>query len=252
MDEQLFKILTDTGLSGHEARVYLAALSLGPTTILQISRESGVKRTTIYSTIESLKQKGLISIEPRGFKQVYVAEDPAKLELVFESRRQTLYDKLPELSALYNLQGGESVVKYYEGLESVKNIYESMLRDIRPREDYMVITDNERWYNLDPKYFEKFLQKRARVNINIRVLLQNSEAARKHKQMEQVYNEKVKLLPPKVKLTTNLVLIPRRLMFHQLIPPITAIVIENKSAIKMQQEMFEILWDSIPDGQNHP
>lgn len=249
MNEQFLKPLTDTGLTEHDARVYLTALSLGPTTILKISRESGVKRTTIYSVVESLKQKGLISIEPRGFKQVYVAEDPTKLESVLESRKQVLHGKLPELSALYNLHGGESVVKYYEGLESVKNVYESMLRDIRPREDYLVITDNERWYNLDPDYFEKFLQKRARFNINIRVLLQNSVAGRRHKQMERVYNEKVKLLPPDVKLTTNLVLIPRRLMLHQLIPPVTAIVIENQSAIKMHQDFFEIMWGAIPDEE---
>jgi len=39
-------------------------------------------------------------------------------------------------------------------------------------------------------------------------------------------------------------------MIHQLKYPIVAIVIENKSTIEMQQELFEIIWNTGEDLGN--
>ncbi len=61
-NEQLVSILNDLGLSEKEARVYFAALSLGPSTILTLSHAAELKRTTIYALVDSLKKKGLIAI----------------------------------------------------------------------------------------------------------------------------------------------------------------------------------------------
>ena len=58
-NEKLQSILKNIGLSETEAEVYLASLSLGPTTILKIARSSGVKRTSVYTIIDALKEKGL-------------------------------------------------------------------------------------------------------------------------------------------------------------------------------------------------
>jgi sugar-specific transcriptional regulator TrmB len=68
---KLTKILTDLGLSEHEALVYLANISLGPTTILKIAQAAEIKRTTVYAVIESLKTKGLINVQIKGFKKLF-------------------------------------------------------------------------------------------------------------------------------------------------------------------------------------
>jgi len=57
----LNKELEKIGLSKKEAKVYLACLELSEATIGQISKKSGVKRTTVYDIVESLKEKSLIS-----------------------------------------------------------------------------------------------------------------------------------------------------------------------------------------------
>ncbi|PCI20915.1 hypothetical protein COB64_01520 [Candidatus Wolfebacteria bacterium] len=246
-DNKLIETLKDIGLSENEAKVYFATLSLGPTTVLSISRSAEMKRTTVYSIVESLKQKGLLNIELKGIKQLYVAENPEKLESVLEKRKDEFKNNLPEFLALYNLSGGESFIKYHEGLESVKSIYESLLKEVRPKEDYLVIGSQERWFELDPKFFQSFIEKRAKLNINTRLLFQDSKIARDHKRFEKNYNEQVKILPKETMLSTNLVLTSKKLVIQQLHPPIMAIVIENKSIIKMHKELFEIIWKSIPD-----
>jgi len=242
----LTEILTGLGLTDNEARVYFAALALGPATILKISRAAEVKRTTVYSVIEALKQRGLVTIELRGLKQLYVAENPEKLESMLEEKKERLQAVLPEFSALYNLKKGEGIIKYYEGLEAVKSTYEQLLNDVRVHEDYLVISDQRQWYDLDKAYFQNFTERRAKLNVCTRLLLQDSAPAREHKKFEKNYHEEVKILPAHTQLTTNLVIIPKRIVIHQLIPPVMAIVIENKNIVQLHRELFEIAWNAIP------
>ena len=241
---KLSKILTDLGLSEHEALVYIASLSLGPTTILKLSEASEVKRTTVYSVVEALQHKGLMSIEVRGFKQLYVAENPEKLEAMIQAKRAELKSSMPEFQALFNLKGGESFIRYYEGLEAVKNIYTQITKDCRPHEEILVISDQESWFKSNPVFFHKYLLERAQSNIKARKLLVPSEDINNNRWGTEAYNEEIRLLPAETKLVTNLVITPRKVLIHQLVPPVLAIEIENLSVVQMNKEMFEIMWKS--------
>ena len=245
-NEVFIESLKDFGLSEHEALVYFASLALGPATIQKIAEAAEVKRTTVYTIVESLKQKGLMNIELRGLKKVYSPENPEKLETVLDVKKQKLAKLLPEFSALYNLKGGESFIKYYEGLEASKSVYEGLIQDVKPHDDYLIISDLPKWLNLDKEYFMNFTARRAKLNISIRMLLVDCPEAREFKKVGPNYNFKAKLLPEGMQLTTNLVVIPRRVVIHQLTPPIMAIVIENKSVIQFHRETFEMLWKSLP------
>lgn len=243
--EEIIKILEDVGLSEKESEVYVALLSLGSATILQIARETTVKRSTIYPIIESLKHKGLVKIEIKGFKQKYAAENPEVLKGIYDTKKVRLNDAIAELTSMHNLQGGEGLIKYYQGLQSVKNIYENLLEDIQSGEDYLVIADQHLWYDLDKDYFQNFIERRSKLNINIKLLLTDSEIAHEHKKYEKNYNEEIRILPKETSLTTNLIITPRKVVIQQLTTPIMAIVVENKSIINMHKELFDMLWKSL-------
>lgn len=239
------EILKDIGLSEEEALVYLASLSLGKTTVLRISNATGLKRTKVYGVIESLKKKGLMSIDLQGLKNAYVAESPEKLEITLERKIGELKSQLPELMALHDLKGGESVIKYYIGLDSMKQVFSDGLREIKPGQDYLVIANQEKWYNLDPKFAMSFIEDRARLNIKIKLLFQDSELAREHKKFERNFNEKVKILPEGTKLNVDTILLPHKMVVVDLNVPYMTVVIENRSIIELQRQMFELLWKSI-------
>ncbi|MCX6807465.1 MAG: helix-turn-helix domain-containing protein [Patescibacteria group bacterium] len=247
-------VLANLGLSDKEASVYLAMLPLGATNVLKIARASGIKRTTVYSILDDLKQKGLVNIEIKGLKNLYLAENPERFNLTLKSQQENFRDALPELLDLYNLKADKGSIKYYEGLEAIKSVYEGMLRDVQPNDRYMVISDQKKWQKLDAKYFLNFIRRRGELNINlnIRLLLQDSKVARAHQKVQSQFNEKIKILPSGTDLNTNLVIIPKRVMIHQLVPPFLAVVMENKNIIKMHQEFFEIMWQTIPDDYLSP
>lgn len=247
-DQALLATLKDIGLTDHEAQVYLANLALGPSTVAKIAQEAEIKRTTAYYVIGSLQQQGLMNIEIKGFKQLFVAENPEKLESVLETRKRAFKKVLPEFSALYNLHGSESTIRYYQGLEAIKHVYENLLADVRPHDSYLVISETERWGSLDQKFFQHFRERRAKLRLDLRLLVQDNASGREFKKFGQNYGEDVRLLPPMTTLTTNLVITPHRVVLHQLTPPIMAIVIENLSVVQLHQETFEMLWNALPES----
>jgi sugar-specific transcriptional regulator TrmB len=244
-DIKLLTILKNIGLEENEAIVYLTCLSLGPTTILKISRASGIKRTTIYGIIEMLKEKALIQIEVKGLKHYYTAENPEKLNLVLEQRKIEFQNKLPEFMAIYKLKGGESTIKYYTGLESMRNVYMETLKEIKPNEDYLVIANQEKWYNLDSNFSQKYIEERSKLNIKTRLLLQESKISEEHKKLERNYNQSVKILPKTNALNVDTILLPNKLITFELTPPYKTIIIENKSLIELHREMFELIWRGL-------
>ena len=245
MDNKLYKTLVDLGLSENEAKVYLSALSIGKTTILSLSKTSQVKRTTVYSVVESLKQMGLMKIEQIGWKTYFSAENPEKLERIMENKRKELQETLGDFKSLYSTEGGSSLIKYYEGIEAVKNIHLDLLDEVKFGEDYWVISDSAKWMGEDQKFFENFVEKRAQKKLNNRLLLQDSEIARRYKQNEIVYNMQIKLFPQDVKLSASISITPQKILIHQTTPPVIAMVIENKNIIRLHKELFGFMWKTI-------
>lgn len=121
------KDLEQFGLAEKEAKIYLAVLELGEANIQQIAQKSGVKRTTAYDVINSLKEKRLLTEMAKGKKALFSAEDPRKLEGQLDEKKETLKKILPELLSITNLLDKKPTIKFYEGDEGIKEVYKDTL-----------------------------------------------------------------------------------------------------------------------------
>ena len=243
--DDIKEILMDFGLSEHEALVYLSSLTLGPSTVNKIAKHSGVKRTTVYPVIEAMKKKGIMNIEINGLKKLFIAESPEKLESIIEQKKIRLKSMIPELTALYSLRSGESLIKYYEGIEGIKLVYDNILHSLKYGDEYLIISDLHRFLNIDREYFTDHIEKRSKLNLKVRTLLQNTEDAHHYKETERNFNWTVKLLDENVDLKANVVILPDKVVITQLVEPLIAIVIENKNIVDMQRQQFNIIWNAI-------
>jgi HTH-type transcriptional regulator, sugar sensing transcriptional regulator len=244
-NQKIITLLQDIGLSADEAAIYTSALSLGKTTVLKLSKATAIKRSTIYGIIEALKNKGLMSVELKGTKSLYVAESPEKLQVTLERKTNELKAQLPELLALYDLKSSESVIKYYVGLDAMKEVYLQTLKDISPGEDYLVITNQEKWFNLNPVFSQSYIDDRAKLNITTRLLFQDSPLSQEHKKFERNFNQQIKILPKETVLNVDTIILPNKLIVCDLTAPYMTVVIENKSIIELQKQMFNLVWNSI-------
>jgi hypothetical protein len=184
--------------------------------------------------------------EIRGFKTLYAAEHPERLESTLDSKRALLARVLPELEGLYNLKGTESTLKYYEGLKAVENIYDDLLKELKPHDFYCAISNIAEWQVLDEEFFmTNHVEKRASMRIDTKLLFVDSPTAQKRKQTERNFNEQVKILSKDSDFHVDLVITPYKVVMFQLKEPLTAVVIENRSIVAIQKAMFEIIWKSI-------
>lgn len=244
--EKYLEILKDFGLSDTESAVYFSMVALGPSPILKISKASEVKRTTVYSIIESLKQKGLVREDLEGFKTLYTAESPDKLLSILETKKNKLKNNLDDLLAIYNKGEKETFIKIYDSWESIKSVYLGLLEDIKPDEEYLIISSMSEAFNYDEKFFAELREKRAKLPIKIRALISDpeTEEGKKFKKFDRNFNIDSRFLPNGTDLTTNLVVTPQKVLIHRFGEPTSAIVIENKDIIKMHQEFFNVMWNS--------
>lgn len=245
-NEQIIELVKELGLSDMEARVYFACLSLGPTTVLKIARSSDIKRSTVYTVLSELIQKGYLRVEPRGFKRLFAAENPHNLERGLEDRRKRFRTALPALTALYNQREGSSVIKYYEGLKAVEHVYESLLLELRPHMDYMVIANMQLWLSADQDFFLKWRTKRSKLKLNNRLIFEDNEQGQKYQKLAPNYFEAVKLLPPGRHIDTSFVLTPTKAVIHQYTEPVSVLVNESTASLQLYREMFEIMWEALP------
>ncbi len=245
-DEKIINSLKELGLEEKEACVYLASLALGVTTILKLSKYSGVNRTTTYEIINSLEKKGLMKKEIHGLKTLYAPEHPERLENTLEAKRNTLSRLLPELEGKYHLKSTESSIKYYEGFTAIKNVYDDILKDLKPNDFYYAVSNTAEWEALGDDYFMKnHVEKRVNLGLKINLLFVDSPAAQKRKQFERNYNEEVRILPRDTNFHVDMVITPHKLVIFQLHEPLVALVIENKTMIEVQKSMFEIIWKGL-------
>jgi len=99
MEDRLVKELVSIGLGTKEARVYLAALKLGPATAQNIAVKSLVNRPTTYTTIESLVNRGLMSRVQKGKKKFFVANEPGRLVVQMEQQEKDIRDRRVKFSS---------------------------------------------------------------------------------------------------------------------------------------------------------
>jgi HTH-type transcriptional regulator, sugar sensing transcriptional regulator len=243
--KRIKKSLLDWGLSENEAALYLSSVGLGPTTVLALSRDSGVSRTNVYAVMESLREKGLLSTEVRGFKKLYRAESPAALKQVIEQKKEEFESLLPQLLSMYTVGGEGDTIKYYEGETHIPVVYNQLLQDLRSGDDYFVISNDEEWYALNPTFFDSFIENRGKMRLNVKLLLQDTPAGRRFVEFQRNFNFEARLLPGETYLSTTLIITSSRVLVHQLKSPILLLVIENKSIIQMHRECFNIMWQAL-------
>ena len=233
--------LIEMGLSELEAKVYLSMLPLGDTNVLKISKASAVKRTTVYTIINSLKLKGLVSEKEIGFKKYFCAEDPKRTRTIVNKKVEDLMNILPDLEELF-VNKGSSIVKYYEGIKALEAVYNELLSELKYDDYYLVFGDPERWDLHAKEYFKTFIKKRLKINLQVKLILTHSEKAFEYKKFEKNFHEEVKILPENYKLDVNVVITKNKIIIHQLHAPVITVVIESPQLISMQKNLFEIIW----------
>lgn len=132
--ELLKEQLIAVGLTPEEVVVYLSILEVGSDSILHLSQNTDIPRTTVYLLIESLLEKKLIVEIIEGKKKRYAVSSPEEIVKYAQTKKKNLVEsidtlqvELPQLQALYNLNVGKPKVRYYTGKGEVIKVFDDAL-----------------------------------------------------------------------------------------------------------------------------
>lgn len=178
---ELEKTLQEFGLHGKRAAVYLALLQSGRAPIPQVAKTAGVKRTTAYSILKSLEEEGLIGRGVLGKKQIFVPEDPTKIKALLAQKQKSLEHILPELRSFYNLLPSKPKVRFYEGLEGIKSIFENVL--ITKPKELTVFTALDDLVNILGPFIKNYTARKADTGIPTRAISTDTPLARRYNQL---------------------------------------------------------------------
>jgi sugar-specific transcriptional regulator TrmB len=188
----LNKDLELVGLNKKEASLYLAALELGNANINQLAKKSGVKRTTVYDIIESLKQKGLVTEANRGNRVLFSASSPRKLEDELEEKRNALKRILPELLSIENALDAKPKVRFFEGIEGMKEVYKDTLH--HPDSELLAWVSQEAVHAFDTEFLnDYYLPRRVEKKIWVRAIAPEVEEMKNYKEVDEKSLRKTRL-----------------------------------------------------------
>jgi sugar-specific transcriptional regulator TrmB len=241
----LYKELLDAGFSEKEAQVYLAILELGEGNIAQITRKSRVKRATVYLEIESLKEKGFVSLVKRKGRSIYMAENPLRIAERLAEKKHAVDKLMPQLLSIANALDHKPKVRYFEGTDGLKEVYKDTLKF--PGMEILG------WYSDDRvDYFDRsfvldyYMKKRVDNKIPLRMFAIDSEFMKdKHaeddthlRQMKLIRSDKF-FFAAEINLYSNdrIAIIAHRENI--------GLIIESKKIFDTLKNIFEIMWETI-------
>ncbi len=188
------ELLKTLGLTEEELAVYLAALELGQANLQEISRKSGVKRTSIYNFLDRLKGRQLLIETKKGKRHVYSAAKPSHLLQLERSRMVSLERLVPQLLAIDNRARHKPKVTYHESIDGMKEIYGQMLED---KQTIYAWEDLDRMFDIMPPQWTKtYPTERAAKKIPLRAITRDTPFAREFVAEKNVeYSRESRLLP---------------------------------------------------------
>ncbi len=239
-----FRELVNLGLTEKEAKIYLANLELGKSSVQEIAKKAGVNRATTYVVIESLAKKGLTSSSHEGKKQFFYSENPEKLVLLFRSQEQEIKRKrtylekiLPELKALDFSKQEKPTVRYFEGKEGLMAISEELYLHNNDKTVDMIYSFDLLKEIFSSEDLDSMSLRRQNKKIKVRSIINDDLNQKKNSSQRVVLSSK------EHPITCDIAFFSNRVRIVTQKKPFSGLVIENKEITKTLRVIFNLAWE---------
>lgn len=161
------------GLSDEESEIYEILLLNGQMGAGSILAKTKIKRGLLYKTLERLQSKHLVDESNLRGRSVFSASAPDEFlkmaeedEAKAKRTRERIAEALPQMKAKYNLSHERPTIKFYEGADGLRKLYEEKLEPTAAKEFRFIRPLQANVYsNVFGKWFGYFLERRAELGI---------------------------------------------------------------------------------------
>jgi HTH-type transcriptional regulator, sugar sensing transcriptional regulator len=244
--KELLRQVKATGLSDKAARIYIAALDKGETTVQSLAQASEIKRTTIYYILNELLDTGAL-IEVKRRKKVYYIADLLENFLRRARERLTYPDGKIEVDlTTTHSPSHKPRIHFLYGPNGFKQIWNKVFSS-KSRE-YCIVTDGSGFLDfVKEKYIiNEIISMKRKKGISSKQIIVDSTYARSIVAKDGKENRTSKFLPRHHKLPFTEVISETFVAFISPRTDNTLFVIENEEFVLTRKHLFEALWESLP------
>jgi len=233
--------LTIRGLTKKEFSVYQSLLGLKKATVLELSQISGINRPTLYRLLEKLIKKGLVSEIYEGKKHFYIAENPEKLVNFISEQRKKAQKILPILKNLEEEAVERPKIKFFEGKEGIKNLYDELLEE---RCEILGFAWSDKVFKAFPFHFD-FVKKRVKLKIPVRLIVPNTKITQERKKLGKKELRTMKLIKNLKPFDAAYFITEKKVITFSLKRWFVGVLIENKEITEGLRSFFEAFWTTF-------
>jgi len=229
---ELQVLLKEIGLTNGEAKVYLALLKLGTSSVHVLKDETKLHRTNIYDFIEKLINKGLVSYHVKQNTKQFSAVDPNKLIEYLQEKKEVVEEYLPELKKLQRQEKQEIRVEVYKGREGIKTFFNDLLR---VGKNYVGFGfDEELWEKDFSLLLKQHFRKEKKIKIKSRILTsENAKMIYKHGHYKFIPDAFFSPSPTTTYGDRVCTIVWK---------PLTIVIMTNKEVAEAQRKYFQMVW----------
>ncbi len=176
-------ILKEIGLTDNEIKVYLAMLEEDESLASAIAEKTKINRSLMYTILNNLMEKGMVSYVIKENRKYFRATDPEKIlnvlkekEDIIKRQEEEIKKIIPDLRKLKVPRKEEVKVEIYRGKEGNKTLLDDILR---VGEDYLCLGYSGISSGVIPYYHVHWHKKRIKMGIKRKII--SKEQMRGHK-----------------------------------------------------------------------
>jgi len=242
-EQEIIELLQGLGFKPQETKIYLACLQLGISPVSTIAIEAGIQRTEAYLILEKLHKAGIVSFIEQNGKKHYSAISLEKFKKIQLEKVKKFEALIPELKVLEKVSGRPKV-QFFEGREGIKLALDDTLNQPRGSEILAYFT-GEGYYQDDPEFAKRYVDKRTKKGIKVRMIGADTLATRDWTQHDQAQLRTTRLVPSdQFPFTNEYDIYGNKVAIISLQDELLAVIIESESIVKTQKAIFELAWEA--------
>ena len=239
--------LLQFGLNKSEIKIYLFLLEHGQSTPPEVALGTKITRTNSYNILKSLWGNGLARKQKSGGRWVYFANDPESLLINLEKKRASLNEIIPDLRGLFATQKNKPKIRFYNGIDEVKNIYLECARS----EGFLGIGSIEKLSEVMPETLTVMLREMKSNHVVVQDILtprsKNTEYPRNKELLGVLYD--AKFMPESVlgsgDQPTDILIWNDNIALITLEEPIFGTVITNPLLARTFKIIHRVMWSAL-------
>ncbi len=246
MAKDLIHILEAIGLDDKEAQLYLIGLQLGTAPASDYAKQAGINRITTYNTLEQMAQKGYVTTVKKMRAKWYAPVAPEYVTLEARKSADALDRALPELKSLMGAKYRKPRVRFFEGFEGVRHVYEDTLT---AQTEILNFANSAVVRRFWPKYDDEYVAERVKRGIHLRGIAPDDKTGRRVHGEDRKRLREIRLVPAAdFDFTNEINVYDCKVAICSFDSGLKGsadmfgVIIESKEVAKTQRQIFEMAW----------